>query len=56
MDLDINKIKDVAEDAVEKVSKDKNAKAAVDKAINEVEKKVKVDLPDVDSLTKQLGK
>ena len=56
MDLDINKIKDVAEDAVEKVSKDKNAKAAVDKAINEVEKKVKVDLPDVDSITKQLGK
>ncbi|MBO4242611.1 MAG: hypothetical protein J5883_04970 [Clostridiales bacterium] len=56
MDLDINKIKDVAEDAVEKVSKDQSTKAAVNKAIDEVEKKVKVDLPDVDSIAKQLGK
>lgn len=54
MDLDINKIKDVAEDAVDKVSKNKEAKAAVDKAINEVEKKAKVDLPDVDTIAKKL--
>lgn len=56
MDLDINKIKDVAEDAVDKVSKNKEAKAAVDKAINEVEKKVKVDLPDVDTIAKNIKK
>lgn len=56
MDLDINKIKDVAEDAVDKVSKNKDAKAAVDKAINEVEKKVKVDLPDVDTIAKTIKK
>ncbi len=55
MDLDINKIKDMAEDAVDKVSKDQSTKAAVDKAIGEVEKKVKVDLPDVDSIAKTLG-
>ena len=48
-------IKDMAEDAVDKVSKDQSTKAAVDKAIGEVEKKVKVDLPDVDSIAKTLG-
>ena len=56
MDLDINKIKDAAGDAVEMVSKNKEAKAAADKAINEVEKKVKVDLPDVDTIDKTLNK
>ncbi|SEV90017.1 hypothetical protein SAMN05216413_0532 [Ruminococcaceae bacterium KH2T8] len=56
MDLDINKIKDAAGDAVEMVSKNKEAKAAADKAINEVEKKVKVDLPDVDTINKTLNK
>jgi hypothetical protein len=56
MALDVNKIKDVAEDAVDKVSKNKEAKAAVDKAINEVEKKVKVDLPDVDTIAKNIKK
>ena len=56
MALDVNKIKDAAEDAVDKVSKNKEAKAAVDKAINEVEKKVKVDLPDVDTIAKNIKK
>lgn len=56
MDLDINKIKDAAGDAVEMVSKNKEAKAAADKAISEVEKKVKVDLPDVDTINKTLNK
>ena len=56
MDLDINKIKDAAGDAVEMVSKNKEAKAVADKAINEVEKKVKVDLPDVDTINKTLNK
>ncbi|MCQ2504379.1 MAG: hypothetical protein MJ103_04015 [Saccharofermentans sp.] len=54
MDLDVNKLKDVAEDAVEMLSKNKEAKAAADKVINEVEKKVKVDLPDVDTIAKNL--
>ena len=49
-------VEDAAEDAVDKVSKNKEAKAAVDKAINEVEKKVKVDLPDVDTIAKTLKK
>lgn len=52
MELDINKIKDVAEDAVDKVSKNDTAKAAVNKAIDEVEKKTKMDLPDVDTIAK----
>lgn len=55
MDLGkLDKIKDVAEDAIDKVSSDKNAKAAVDKVIGEVEKKTKIDLPDVDDLKKKL--
>ncbi len=56
MDLDINKVKDMAGDAVDMVSKNKEAKAVVDKAINEVEKKTKVDLPDVDQIAKTIGK
>lgn len=56
MDLDLNKIKDIAEDAVEKVASDKKTKDTVDGVINEVEKKVKVDLPDVDTIAKQLKK
>jgi len=55
MDLDINKVKDMAGDAVDMVSSNKEAKAAVDKAINEVEKKTKVDLPDVDTIAKTIG-
>ena len=56
MDLDVNKIKGAAEDVVDKVSSNKEVKAAVDKAINEVEKKVKVDLPDVDTISKTIKK
>lgn len=55
MDLEkLDKLKDVAEDAIDKVTKDKTAKAAVDKVIGEVEKKAKIDLPDVDDLKKKL--
>lgn len=52
MGLDLDKIKDVAEDAVEKVSANKEAKKAVNNVIDKVEKKVKVDLPDVDAIKK----
>ncbi|MBR1798096.1 MAG: hypothetical protein IJ757_08860 [Clostridiales bacterium] len=55
MDIDLNKAKDIAEDAIEKISKDENAKKVANQAINEVEKKVKVDLPDVDGIKKTLG-
>ncbi len=55
MDIDINKAKDIAQDALEKVSKDTTAKKTANDAINAVEKKVGVDLPDVDSITKALG-
>ena len=52
--MDLDKIKDMAEDTLDKVSKDKNAKDAVNKVIDTVEKKAKIDLPDVDGIKKQL--
>ncbi len=55
MEIDINKAKDVAQDALDKVSKDENAKKAANDAINAVEKKVGVDLPDVDAINKAIG-
>jgi hypothetical protein len=55
MDIDINKAKDLAQDALEKVSKDTTAKKTANDAINAVEKKVGIDLPDVDSINKALG-
>ena len=54
MDIDLNKAKDIAQDAVEKLSKDEYAKKVANQAINEVEKKVKVDLPDVDGIKKMI--
>ena len=47
-------VNDIAKDAVEKLSKDENAKKVANQAINEVEKKAKVDLPDVDGLKKMI--
>lgn len=55
MDIDINKAKDLAQDALEKVSKDTTAKKTANDAINAVEKKVGINLPDVDSINKALG-
>lgn len=52
--MDLDKIKDVAGEALDKVSSDKNVKGAVDKAIDAAEKKTKVDLPDVDGIKKIL--
>jgi len=48
--MDIEKLKNQAGDAIDKVASDPTAKAAANKAIEEVEKKVKVDLPDVDAI------
>ena len=56
MDIDINKAKDIAQDALEKVSKDTTAKKTANDAINKVEKKVGVDLPDVDAINGAIGK
>ena len=56
MDNDINKAKDMAQDALGKVAADDNAKKIANDAIDKVEKKVGVDLPDVDALNSQFGK
>ncbi|MCQ2502170.1 MAG: hypothetical protein MJ084_00235 [Saccharofermentans sp.] len=55
MDIDINKAKDTAQDAIEKLAENEQAKKVADQAIDAVEKKLKVDLPDVDSISKTLG-
>lgn len=56
MEIDINKAKDVAQDALGKVAADDNAKKVANQAIETVEKKVNVDLPDVDTLNNTFGK
>ncbi len=56
MDLDINKAADAAQEALGAVAKDENAKKIANDAIDKVEKKVGVDLPDVDALNSQFGK
>jgi len=55
MDIDINKAKDMAQDALGQVAKDDNAKKIANDAIDAVEKKVGVDLPDVDAINKAIG-
>ncbi|MCR5328077.1 MAG: hypothetical protein K6E12_04355 [Saccharofermentans sp.] len=56
MDLDVNKAVGAAQDALGAVAKDENAKKVANGAIDAVEKKVGVDLPDVDTLNSQFGK
>ncbi|MBR2992457.1 MAG: hypothetical protein IKZ29_04820 [Clostridiales bacterium] len=56
MDIDINKAKDAAQDALEKVTKDEKSKKAANDVIETVEKKINVDLPDVDTIAGALGK
>lgn len=56
MDIDVNKAVGAAQDALDKVAKDDNAKKVANEAIDKVEKKVGVDLPDVDTLNKTFGK
>ena len=56
MDLDVNKAVGAAQDALGAVAKDDNAKKIANDAIDKVEKKVGVDLPDVDALNNTFGK
>ncbi len=56
MDLDVNKAVGAAQDALGAVAKDENAKKVANDAIDKVEKKVGVDLPDVDKLNDTFGK
>ena len=56
MDLDINKAVGAAQDAIGAVAKDENAKKVANDAIDKVEKKVGVDLPDVDAINNAIGK
>ena len=56
MDIDVNKAVGAAQDALGAVAKDENAKKIANDTIDKVEKKVGVDLPDVDTLNSTLGK
>lgn len=56
MDIDVNKAVGAAQDALGAVAKDENAKKVANQAIDTVEKKVGVDLPDVDALNNTFGK
>ena len=56
MDIDVNKAVGAAQDALGDVAKDDNAKKVANQAIDTVEKKVGVDLPDVDTIAGALGK
>ena len=56
MDIDVNKDVGAAQDALGMVAKDENAKKIANDTIDKVEKKVGVDLPDVDTLNNTFGK
>ncbi len=56
MEIDVNKAVGAAQDALGAVAKDENAKKVANQAIDTVEKKVGVDLPDVDTLNNTFGK
>ena len=56
MDIDINKAKDAAQDALDKVTKDEKSKKAANDVIETVEKKINGDRPDVDTSAGALGK
>ena len=56
MDIDVNKAVGAAQDALGAVAKDENAKKIANDTIDKVEKKVGVDLPDVETLNKTFGK
>ena len=56
MELDVNKAVGAAPDALGMVAKDENAKKIANDTIDKVEKKVGVDLPDVDTLNNTFGK
>ncbi|MCQ2474122.1 MAG: hypothetical protein MJ098_08305 [Saccharofermentans sp.] len=56
MDLDINKAVGAAQNAVDALAKNDSAKKVANDAIDKVEKKVGVDLPDVDAINSAIGK
>ena len=56
MDLDINKAVGAAQNAVDALAKNDSAKKVANDAIDKVEKKVGVDLPDVDAINGAIGK
>lgn len=56
MDIDVYKAVGAAQDALGAVAKDENAKKIANDTIDKVEKKVGVDLPDVDTLNNTFGK
>ena len=56
MDIDVNKAVGAAQDALGMGAKDENAKKIANDTIDKVEKKVGVDLPDVDTLNNTFGK
>ena len=56
MDIDVNKAVGAAQDALGAVAKDENAKKIANDTIDKAEKKVGVDLPDVDTLNNTFGK
>ena len=56
MDIDVNKAVGAAQDALGAVANDENAKKIANDTIDKVEKKVGVDLPDVDTLNNTFGK
>ena len=50
MGIDVNKVVGMAQDAATELSKNEDAKKAVDGVIDTVEKKVGVDLPSADDV------
>jgi len=57
MDMpDINKLKDQASDALEKVAENKQANEVYEKAASKIEEKTKVDVPSAGDLSKMLDK
>ncbi len=50
MDIDVNKIVDAAQNAAGELSKNEDAKKAIDGVIESVEKKVGTDLPTADDV------
>jgi len=53
---DLENLKDKAADALEKVSENKQANAAFEKAADAVEKKTNIDIPSAAELAKKLDK
>ena len=53
--IDLDKVKDIAEDAAKELGKNKEAQKVFDQVAGEIEKKAKVDIPDAKDIAKTLG-